>query len=561
MKKMIIYQVLPRLFGNCTSHSTFDGDIRQNGCGKFNDFTSAAFEELKKLEITHIWYTGVLAHATKTDYSSYGIHKDHPAIVKGAAGSPYAVKDYYDVDPDLAVDVPNRMLEFEALIERTHTAGLQFIMDFVPNHVSREYTGASAPDGILPLGAQDDNTKSFDPQNNFYYIPGTPLHAQFDMRGDAPCAYVENPAKATGNDRFDAMPNKNDWYEAVKLNYGVDYCNGRACYFDPIPDTWHKMYHILCFWASKGIDAFRCDMAEMVPVEFWNWVIPQIKAQYPVDFIAEVYNPNQYRNYIFTGKFDYLYDKVGLYDTLRNVTCGYGSANDITRCWQATEDIHDKMLHFMENHDEQRIASSHFASHGRKGRAAMVVSTLMSTSPVMIYFGQEFGELGMDSEGFSGRDGRTTIFDYWCVESVRRWRNNGTFDGQLLADEQKRLYLFYQRLMQICVQEKAIQQGQFFDLQYANQNGWRYNEHKQYSFVRYHDGELIIVVTNFDEHPANVGVLLPQHLFDYFHISSKERAHALDLFTNKIHELHLMPERTVDVHIDPYEAAVLKILL
>ena len=411
------------------------------------------------------------------------------------------------------------------------------------------------------MGAQDDSTKFFDPQNNFYYIPTTPLHAQFDMRGDAACAYVENPAKATGNDRFDAMPNKNDWYEAVKLNYGVDYCNGGTCYFDPIPDTWYKMYHILCFWASKGVDAFRCDMAEMVPVEFWNWVIPQIKAQYPVDFIAEVYNPNQYRNYIYTGHFDYLYDKVGLYDTLRNVTCGYGSANDITRCWQATEDIHDKMLHFMENHDEQRIASSHFASHGQKGRAAMVVSTLMSTSPVMIYFGQEFGELGMDSEGFSGRDGRTTIFDYWCVESVRRWRNKGTFDGLLLTEEQKRLYLFYQRLMQICVQEKAIQKGQFFDLQYANQNGWRYNEHKQYSFVRYHDGELIIVVTNFDEHPANVGVLLPQHLFDYFHISSKEKSHALDLFTDKIHEVHLIPERTVDVNIDPYGAAVLKILL
>lgn len=561
MKKMIIYQVLPRLFGNCSSHSVFEGDIHQNGCGKFNDFTPLALEDIKRLGTTHIWYTGIIAHATQTDYSTYGIHKDHPAMVKGAAGSPYAIKDYYDVDPDLAVDVPNRMEEFKALVTRTHEAGLQFIMDFVPNHVSREYTGACAPEGVESLGEIDDNTKAFDPQNNFYYIPNTPLHAQFDMRGDAPCAYSEKPAKATGNDRFDAMPNKNDWYEAVKLNYGVDYCGGHIKYFDPIPNTWHKMFHILCFWAEMGVDAFRCDMAEMVPVEFWNWVIPQVKEKYGVDFIAEVYNPDQYRNYLHYGQFDYLYDKVGLYDTLRNVTCGYGNANDITKCWQSTEDIHDRMLHFMENHDEQRIASSHFASCGRKGKASMVVSSLMSTSPIMIYFGQEIGEPGMDSEGFSGRDGRTTIFDYWCVDSIRRWRNNGTFDGSLLSEEQQKLQLFYRRLMQICTEEKAISDGQFFDLQYANQNGWRYNEHKQYSFVRYHEGELILVFANFDSNPVNLGVLLPQHLFDCFRIPSKEKAHALDLFTQKIHEVIFMPGRTVDVNVGPHEAAVLKILL
>ena len=101
------------------------------------------------------------------------------------------------------------------------------------------------------MGEGDNPQKAFDPQNNFYYIPDTPLTASFDMKGNADEAYKEIPAKATGNDRFDAYPNITDWYETVKLNYGVDYCNGRTCHFNPIPDTWLKMRDILLFWADK----------------------------------------------------------------------------------------------------------------------------------------------------------------------------------------------------------------------------------------------------------------------------------------------------------------------
>jgi len=280
-EKMIIYQVFTRLFGNNHNHCINSGSIAENGCGKMADFTAKALNEIKKLGATHIWYTGIIEHATQTDYRRYNIRPDHPAIVKGKAGSPYAIKDYYDVDPDLANDVPERMKEFENLVQRTHRSGLKVIIDFVPNHVARQYHSDAQPDGTSQLGANDDPNYAFSPYNNFYYIPQSELHGQFDMKGSATEPYKECPAKATGNNRFDAYPNITDWYETVKLNYGVDYQNGGTCHFNPTPDTWTKMLDILLFWADKNIDGFRCDMAEMVPVEFWEWVIPQVKEKHP----------------------------------------------------------------------------------------------------------------------------------------------------------------------------------------------------------------------------------------------------------------------------------------
>ena len=294
--KIIIYQVFTRLFGNTNNRCKANGTLQENGCGKFSDFTSKALHEIRSLGCTHIWYTGIIEHATQTDYTRYGIRKDNPHIVKGKAGSPYAIKDYYDVDPDLAENPQNRMKEFEALVTRTHEAGLKVIIDFVPNHVARQYHSDQKPSGTKDLG-EDDNTEiHFSPENNFYYIPRQAFCGQFPL-GEGVEKYHEYPAKATGNDCFGAYPGINDWYETVKLNYGIDYLNNRQTYFDPIPDTWIKMRDILLFWASKQIDGFRCDMAEMVPVAFWGWVIPQIKEKYPhIDFIAEVYNPYEYRN-------------------------------------------------------------------------------------------------------------------------------------------------------------------------------------------------------------------------------------------------------------------------
>ncbi|KAA6320519.1 hypothetical protein EZS27_029718, partial [termite gut metagenome] len=372
--------------------------------------------------------------------------------------------------------------------------------------------------------------------------------------------YREYPAKATGNDHFDAHPAISDWYETVKLNYGVDYVGGGERHFFPIPDTWEKMLNILLFWGTKGIDGFRCDMAEMVPVEFWEWCIPLVKSKYPnMLFIAEIYNPSEYHNYLLRGKFDYLYDKVGLYDTLRNITCGYETADAITHCWQSLGGIEKNMVNFLENHDEQRIASDFYAGDARKAISALIVAACMNTNPMMIYFGQELGEQGMDYEGFSGRDGRTSIFDYWCVDSIRRWRNEDTFDGKELTDNVQRLRSLYQRILLLCNEEQAITQGSFYDLMYVNQYNWKFNRHKQYAFLRKYKNEILLVLANFDELSVEVGINIPAHAFEFLDLPQLEVCTVVDLLTGKEEQITLLPDKTVHTSVGAWNGKILKI--
>ena len=558
-EKIIIYQIFTRLFGANSTHCVINGNKHQNGCGRMADFTFNALKNIKELGATHIWFTGIIEHATQTDYSAYGILKDHPAIVKGKAGSPYAIKDYYDIDPDLSTHVDERMNEFHNLINRTHRSGLKMIIDFVPNHVARQYHSDAKPNDVDDLGEKDNSSYAFSPNNNFYYVPKSRFAPTFGIKDSENKEYVEIPAKATGNDCFTQWPNRNDWYETVKLNYGVDYMGGKTTHFYPIPDTWKKMLHILLFWASKGIDGFRCDMAEMVPCEFWGWAIPQVKEQYKnIIFIAEVYNPKEYRNYIYNGKFDYLYDKVGLYDTLRSVING-NSATNITSCWQSVDDINTNMLNFLENHDEQRIASKFFAGSAERAKPALVISALMRTNPMMIYFGQELGEQGMYTEGFSGEDGRTTIFDYWTIDSIRRWRNNGKFDGSLLSKEEKELQNYYMTILNLCNKEKAIREGDFFDIMYANYNNNMMNEHRQYAFLRKSGHDLILVVANFEDKPARSWIKIPTHAFDCLGIKKEEKSYiAKDLITGKKIEKILIPDGTIYIEIPANDAKILK---
>lgn len=553
MDKIIIYQVLPRLFGNMNKKLVENGSLAENGCGKLADFTDERLSDIRSMGFTHIWYTGIIEHATQTDYGKCGIPKDHPAVVKGKAGSPYAVKDYYDVDPDLAVKVSNRRKEYDDLIKRTHKAGLKLIMDFVPNHVARQYHSDAKPKGVKDLGEDDVKEVFFSNQNNFYYLVNQPFAAHLDLYAGEKEPYTEMPCKVTGNDYFANNPGIYEWYETVKLNYGVDYHNNHFLDISSKPDTWLKMFDILVYWCKKGVDGFRCDMAEMVPVEFWNWVIPSVKELFPhVIFIAETYDPSQYRRFIFEGHFDYLYDKVGLYDTLRGVMRNEIPCHDITKCWQSLDGIETRMLNFLENHDEQRIASDFFASDAEKGKPAMIVSACINQGPAMLYFGQELGEKAMDKAGFSGVDGRTTIFDYWAVPTVQRW-----LEGKSTKQE-KALRSFYASLFNVCKTEKAISDGTFFDLTYANFMNPDYNTNKQFAFLRKWENECLLIVVNFENNDVSLKVNIPQHAFEVLGIPQMEKGDFTELLTGKKSKRMLTPNEGFVVDVKQNNGVVLK---
>lgn len=551
----VIYQMVPRIFANATADCKPNGPITVNGSGKLNDINPQILASIRNLGATHVWYTGVIEHAHDADYTRYGIKRYNPHIIKGRAGSPYAITDYYDIDPDLAVDVPNRLDEFKALVKRTHSEGLGVIIDFVPNHVGREYGSDVRPMGApADFGTGDDKEMFFSPRNDFYYLTRQQFAPASGVGEGTPDEYVEFPAKASGNDCYTAFPGVNDWYETVKLNYGVDPWNGQK-HFDPIPGVWHKMLHILRYWAEMDVDAFRCDMVHMVPVEFWRWVIPQVKAVNPrLKFIAEIYDVGLYDSYLWAG-FDYLYDKVTLYDTLRGIQTNHVSAATLTGCWQTLEGKSHNMLTFLENHDEQRYASPHYAGRADTVLPSMAVTAAMGNGAVMIYMGQELGESADDAEGFSGHDGRTTIFDYWSLEKLRRFINGGTADGKLSASEHK-LREQYKRLLTAVNRSKALQQGRFFDLMYVNLDNPKFNPHRNYAFLRSTDSETVLVVTNFSPGQAEISVKIPQHAFEIMGIDNGTRR-ATDLITGKTSEVILTPEGTVDITLKAYDAIML----
>ena len=519
--KTVIYQVLVRLFGNTCTRNVPYGTKEENGIGKFSDFTDAALEGIKQLGTTHIWLTGVLHHALVGDYTHIGIPNDIPYLVKGRAGSPYAIKDYYNVNPDLADDPAKRLEEFVALVERIHQHGLKVIIDIVPNHVARCYHSISMSKGVEGFGAQDNTQVGYSRDNNFYYNIGEVLSLPSTTIGYTPedtalrqlsqSPYKEYPAKWTGNSRS-SSPALTDWYETVKLNYGVapdghkDFealppemalwdVGAHYAFWQSklVPDTWKKFKEIAAYWLDLGVDGFRYDMAEMVPVEFWSYLNAFIKSRRPNAFLmAEIYNPESYRPYLHIGKMDALYNKVGLYDTLKDIICYEHSTDRIDWTQDTLSDIWPQMLHFMENHDEQRIASEGFARDPRYALPAMVVSTHLNDASVMVYFGQEVGEAARENAGF-GSPTRTSIFDYIGVPAHQRWVNGKRYDGGALTPEERSLREYYCRLLNLPIV------GAFRNIHQYNRAHTPYYNDKVYSFVRETVQEKWLVIANFSK--------------------------------------------------------------
>lgn len=552
--KPIIYQMLPRLWGNDKIRPKKNGTLTDNGTGKFSDIDDATLKYLKWLGCSHVWYTGVLRHSTQA--SEDGCVPSHPQFVKGKAGSPYAICDYYDVNAYLADNPDDRMTEFEQLIKRTHDNGLKLILDFVPNHVSRDYGKVNPVPGHPVLGSDDDKTVHWKSENDFFYYTGQALTLPTPCpKGMKP--YHEMPAMATGNNCYTPEPGINDWYETVKINYG-----------DQHTATWDKMADIIDFWASKGVDGFRCDMVELVPPQFFTWLIRKTKEKYPsLIFIAEVYKKELYRKYIKEVGFDYLYDKSGLYDTLRTVVEKnvndngmpvelWQSATGITRNWQFLSDLQPYMLNFLENHDEQRYTSDFFGKDNSNAFAPLFVSLYLNTAPFMIYFGEEVGEKGMDEEGFSGKDGRTTIFDWWSIGSVRRLRKvirNGEYESMSpskltkagMKPEEAAFFCRFAQAMRFAASDEAVRRGTTYDLCYCNYSSDGFNKDKHFVFLRDFEEHTLLIAANFSQSECRMNITIPSHAFEWMGIPVTESVY---------------PGSVIEITVPPMDAAVLQIV-
>lgn len=546
--------MLPRLWGNDKLRPKKNGSLSENGTGKFSDIDNKTLEYIKWLGCSHLWFTGVIRHSTQA--SEEGCTASHPQFVKGKAGSPYAICDYYDVNAYLADNPEDRMAEFVSLIKRTHDAGLKVIIDYVPNHVSRDYGKITPRPGHPVLGAEDDKTVHWKSENDFFYYPGQQLILPTDVpQGMDP--YAECPAMATGNNCYSPTPGINDWYETVKINYG-----------DSHTSTWDKMWDIIDFWAGKGVDGFRCDMVELVPPEFFKWLIETAKNKYPdLIFIAEVYKKELYAEYIRSVGFDFLYDKSGLYDTIRTVVEKsvndngmpvelWQSATGITRNWQFLGDLQPYMLNFLENHDEQRFASDFFGGDARKTFAPLYVSLYMNTAPFMIYFGEEVGERGMDEEGFSGCDGRTTIFDWWSIGSIRRLRKliaSGAYESTSvsalvkggLKKEEAEIFLRFSKAIKLAAEDPAIRFGTTYDLCYCNMSSDGFDKNRHYVFLRDFEEHTLLIAANFSRNDAVMKLTIPQHAFEWMGIPVNET---------------LYPGKVIEVRVPAMDATVITII-
>lgn len=519
MGKVIIYQMLPRLWGNIGGKNIKNGTLKDNGCGKFSSIDTISLEYLRSLGVSHVWYTGIIRHATAED--SDGCTPSSADWVKGRAGSPYSITDYYDVNPYLADEPENRMEEFHKLVERTHAAGLKVIIDFVPNHVARDYgrfaAAHPAPTGMAALGESDDKSVHWKDSNDFFYYPGIPLALPIQNQ-----TYMEMPAMASGNS-YTSSPGVNDWYDTIKLNY----CDSHT-------ETWEKMYDIVNFWAGQGVDGFRCDMVELVPPAFFKWLISRIKKDRPdLLFVAEVYQKTLYSKYIREIGFDLLYDKSGIYDTLRAIVEknakdsgvpveDWQSAKRITWNWQSLGDLQPYMLNFLENHDEQRFASDFFGCDARNSYAALYTALYLNNAPFMLYAGEEVGERGMDNEGFSGRDGRTSIFDWWAPSSLTRLYKYIHGEKEALAPEEETMLDTYRKALKFAAEDNAVSKGTFYDLCYCNYASDGFNPDRHFAFLRDFEDETLLIVCNFSKNDADMKISIPEHAFNWMKMPESE---------------------------------------
>lgn len=551
-----IYQLMVRHFGNTNETRKRDGTMAENGCGKFDDINDAALKSLRELGITHVWLTGVLEQASSTSYP--GRPADFAPLVKGNAGSPYAIRDYFDVCPDYATDPARRLDEFRALLKRMEKHGLKTLIDFVPNHVARSYASDVKPE--LSFGKDDDTTRFFDPDNNFFYLgklhPGGGPPLRLPTKDGAVAYPPEGKfGRVTGNNVISWTPSVNDWFETIKLNYGHNFTLGPPRddvhplpgeHADPgdTPDTWRKMDAVLAHWQEMGVDGFRVDMAHMVPMHYWKWQTRRCRERDAgVFFMAEAYDNDPSKlvdgnvlDALLDSGFDAVYDDPS-YDTIKHTVEGRKWANDIDGAANPFSPRFHRSLRYAENHDEVRLASKQnwTGAGAEMGKPVSAILFGLGRGPIMLYNGQETGEKADGAEGFSGDDGRSSIFDYWSLPSLVPWVNGHRYDGGKLTGAQKDLRAYYGRLLKVCA-EPAFARGDFYGLNHANKGNERYGRiggetvsgHWLYCFLRRdrESGQTFLVAANI--HPSkemeDIRIQIPEDAFQWIGSALENKA-------------------------------------
>ncbi|MEI8026945.1 MAG: alpha-amylase family glycosyl hydrolase [Pseudomonadota bacterium] len=536
LNRPIIYQLVVRHFGNEVGLNKTNGTLSENGVGKFIDINDEALTEIKKWGVTHIWLTGVFRQSTLTDYSQIGLPSDDPDIVKGRAGSFYAIKDYFDVCPDYAVNPKNRLLEFKDLVRRIHSHGMKVMVDLVGNHVARSYQSLQRPD--LNLGVRDDQYTSLKLENNFVYLPqnqqsnlrlplekNQPQVEKRDGLYERESGLSGSFVKATGNRLLSANPTQNSWYETILLNYGFDFLSGRNLFNTgsetPANSTWEVLDEFVRTWtADYGVDGFRADFAHWIPNEFWTWLIKRARARSnDLLFVAEAYENKQG---LVNAGFDAVYDDP-TYDTLKGISNQTALPTQLENLWFASSATAAKTsLRYLENHDERRLASPlnigsnpDESGFGSAEMASLVgpLTYLSGTGPILIYNGQTEGEEGSGQEGFDSENGRTSLFDYWTVPALAKWRNGGSYDGGGLSGAAKKLQIYYRNLLNLA-QTETFQTGKYYGLNYVNRGRQDFPQDKVFVFARYNTDQkqLMIVLGNWLQDSLTINLSLPENL-------------------------------------------------
>ncbi len=486
----------------------------EENTGKLSYLTIEVLKEIKELGVDYIWIAGILENANPKIVD--------PDVVKGDAGSFYAIYDNWDISSQVG-----NLDEFDALIERAHSIGLRVLIDFIPNHTARVHKTDVVCKEEIDFGKGENPNENFSLDNNFYYLgsnstfvpPKTSLPGVdgfFDMDIFMPGIQFESPARVTGNNVLSALPQYHDWYETVKLNYGLNlFSDGKP--FIGASKTWKQMLDVAIYWLNKGVDGFRVDVTHGVAVEFWYYFINEVRKVQPnAFFVAEAFEEDPIKSTGFSLEklFDAGFDSVlngPMYWNLRRQALLSQNMNSSTYYHSpgSRKSILDNgysFTHYMGNHDEVRLASSFFAPslESRVDRAwlglAYSIYAALLPGNFLIHGGDEFQEEASLPGVFGGYDGRTSIFDFVYQPQTRTWLYEERPHWMINFREMYRRLFSLKKRIPFNIKH-STSNPTFIDLMKINDSK---NISKWVSaYVRFFNNERYLVVMNADPHNSH----------------------------------------------------------